>query len=72
MKTIGEIVKENRKRVGLTQIQLAIYANVSHKFIVELENNKKTIELNKLYDVLNVLDLTILIVNKKEVDIQWK
>lgn len=70
MKTIGEIVKENRKRVGLTQIQLAIYANVSHKFIVELENNKKTIELNKLYDVLNVLDLTILIVNKKEVDIQ--
>lgn len=68
MNNIGEIVKENRKRVGLTQIQLANYANVSHKFIVELENGKKTIELNKLYDVLNVLDLTINIVNKKEID----
>lgn len=68
MKTIGEIIKENRKRVGLTQIQLANYANVSHKFIVELENDKKTIELNKLYDVLNVLDLTIKIVNKKEIN----
>ena len=67
MKTIGEIVKENRKRVGLTQVQLADYANVSHKFIVELENNKKTIELHKLYDVLNVLDLTILIVSKKDI-----
>lgn len=68
MNNIGEIVKENRKRVGLTQIQLANYANVSHKFIVELENGKKTIELNKLCDVLNVLDLTINIVNKKEID----
>jgi len=65
--TIGEIVKENRKRIGLTQVQLANYANVSHKFIVELENDKKTIELNKLYDVLNVLDLTISIVSKKEI-----
>ena len=33
------IVKENRKRVGLTQVQLANYANVSHKFIVELFDN---------------------------------
>lgn len=68
MKSIGAIVKENRKRVGLTQVQLANYANVSHKFIVELENDKKTIELNKLYDVLNILDLTIVVVNKKEIN----
>ncbi len=68
MKTIGEIVKENRKRMKLTQIQLASYANVSSKFIIELENNKKTIQLDKLYDVLNVLDLTLVIKNKKEID----
>lgn len=68
MNTIGNIVKENRKRIGLTQLQLANYANVSHKFIIELEHNKETIELNKLYDVLNVLDLTIKIVSKKEAD----
>lgn len=68
MKTIGEIIKENRKRMGLTQIQLANYANVSPKFIVQLENDKKTIELNKLYDVLNVFDLTIDIVSKKGIN----
>ena len=66
MKTIGEVIGDNRKRMGLTQMQLANYANVSHKFIVELENGKKTIKLNKLYDVLDVFDLTIKLVNKKE------
>ena len=68
MKTIGEVVRENRKSLKLTQVELANYANVSPKFIIELENNKKTLQLDKIYDVLNVLDLTIAIVNKKEED----
>ncbi len=70
MKTIGEVIKENRKRMKLTQKQVAIYANVSPKFIIELENNKPTIQLDKLYDVLNVFDLTLLVVSKKEIDNQ--
>ncbi len=68
MKTIGEIIKENRKRMNLTQVQLAFYAKVSPKFIIELENNKKTIQLDKLYDVLNVFDLTLDVISKKELD----
>ena len=68
MKTIGEIIKENRKKMKLTQIQLATYANVSPKFIIELENNKKTIQLDKLYDVLDVLDLTLVVENKKGIN----
>lgn len=68
MKTIGEVVRENRKSLKLTQVELANYANVSPKFIIELENNKKTLQLDKIYDVLNVLDLTIAIVSKKEED----
>lgn len=65
MKTIGEEVKENRKRMGLTQIELARYANVSPKFVIELENNKKTIQLDKLLDVLNVFDLTLSVKSKE-------
>ena len=65
MKTIGEEVKENRKRMGLTQIELARYANVSPKFVIELENNKKTIQLDKLLDVLNVFDLTLSVISKE-------
>lgn len=68
MKTIGEIIKENRKRMKLTQKQVAIYANVSQKFISELENNKPTIQLNKLYDVLNLFDLVLVVKSKKEVE----
>jgi len=68
METIGGIVKSYRKKMKLTQVQLATYANVSPKFIVELENNKKTIQLDKVYDVLNVFDLTLSVTDKKESD----
>lgn len=66
MTAIGQAIKENRKRIGLTQIQLAEYANVSPKFIVELERGKETVQLDKVRDVLNVLDLTIAVIGKKE------
>ena len=72
MKTIGEVIKEKRKRMKLTQKQVAVYADVSPKFIIELENNKPTIQLDKLYDVLNVFDLTLLVVSKKEIENKWK
>lgn len=72
MKTIGEVIKENRKRMKLTQKQVAVYADVSPKFIIELENNKPTIQLDKLYDVLDVFDLTLLVVSKKEIENKWK
>ena len=68
MKTIGEVIKENRKRMKLTQKQVAVYADVSPKFIIELEKNKPTIQLDKLYDVLDVFDLTLLVVSKKEIE----
>lgn len=68
MKTIGEVVKENRKELNMTQKELADYANVSPKFIIELENNKKTVQLDKVYAVLGVFDLTLSVVSKKGLD----
>ena len=50
----------------LTQKELALYAGVSPKFIIELENNKKTIQMDKLFDVLDVFDLTLDVVHKKK------
>ena len=66
MSNIGVIIKDYRKRMKLTQKELALYAGVSPKFIIELENNKKTIQMDKLYDVLNVFDLTLDVVHKKK------
>lgn len=66
MSNIGEIIKDYRKRMKLTQKELALYAGVSPKFIIELENNKKTIQMDKLFDVLDVFDLTLDVVHKKK------
>lgn len=66
METIGETLRKERKRMKLTQKELALYADVSPKFISELENGKETIELNKLYAVLRVFDLTLKVVRDKE------
>ena len=66
MHSIGQVIRKNRKKMKLTQKELALYANVSPKFISELENGKETIELDKLYNVLKVFDLTLKVVSYKE------
>lgn len=66
MHSIGQVIRKNRKKMKLTQKELALYANVSPKFISELENGKETIELDKLYDVLKVFDLTLKVISYKE------
>lgn len=59
MDTIANEIKTKRKEVGLTQEQLATYAGVSAKFIVELESGKGTVRLDKLLAVLRVFDCTL-------------
>ena len=44
-----------RKRLGLTQPQLALAAGVGVRFIVDLEAGKPTIRLATLLKVLNAL-----------------
>lgn len=44
-----------RKRLGLTQPQLALAAGVGVRFIVDLEAGKPTIRLETLLKVLNAL-----------------
>lgn len=59
METIANQVKEKRKALGLTQEELATYAGVSAKFVIELESGKKTIRMDKLLAVLKVFDCTL-------------
>ena len=56
MNEIGKIVREARKKLGLDQKTLALYAGVSTKFISELENGKETVQMNKVIAVLKVFD----------------
>ncbi len=58
-KDIGEMVKRRRKELGLTQAYLAAISNTGVRFIIELEQGKPTVQLNKVLAVLHVLNLKI-------------
>ena len=49
---IGQKVKELRKRVGLTQEDLATRSGVGLRFVRELEQGKNTVRVDKVDQVL--------------------
>ena len=52
MNQLSKFVKEKRKKLGLTQPQLAERAGVGLRFIRELEQGKKTLQMDKVNQVL--------------------
>ncbi len=58
---IGLLVKAERKRQGVTQMQLAGIAGTGIRFISDLENGKGTIQVQKLLKVLQTLGLGLFI-----------
>lgn len=51
---IAVFVKKTRKKLSLTQIELAEKAGVGLRFIRELEQGKETLQLNKVNQVLQL------------------
>ncbi len=56
---IATEVKSRRKKLRLTQADLAALAGVSTKHIYEIEHHKRSVQLDKLLDVLEVLGSTL-------------
>jgi y4mF family transcriptional regulator len=56
---LGEFVRNRRKELGLTQEELAESANVSRKFLYELEKGKSSLRLDKVIYVLLSLSADI-------------
>ncbi len=52
MSKLSNFVKEKRKKLGLTQPQLAERAGVGLRFIRELEQGKKSLQMDKVNQVL--------------------
>lgn len=50
--SLGEFVKEQRKRHRLTQVDLADKAGVGLRFVRELEQGKPTLRMDKVNQVL--------------------
>lgn len=60
---IGNLVKNERKRQGVTQLQLAGMAGTGIRLISDIENGKGTIQVQKLLKVLHTLGLGVFIFN---------
>ena len=52
---LGDVLRTARKRLGLTQPQLALAAGVGVRFIVDLEAGKPTLRLENVLRVIDAL-----------------
>lgn len=52
MSNIGDYIKQERKRVGLTQEEFAIRSGLGLRFVRELEQGKETVRLDKVNQAL--------------------
>lgn len=55
-------VRLRRKELGLTQEELAIMCGVSRRLIIDFENGKNTISLDRLLLITQTLGLTLKVV----------
>ncbi|WP_020183427.1 helix-turn-helix transcriptional regulator [Methylotenera sp. 1P/1] len=63
-KDLGQAVRVYRRSQKMTQIDISGLANTGNRFIVELENGKPTVQLQKVLDVLDTLGLEMIIQKK--------
>jgi len=59
---IGTRVRERRRDLGLSQLDLAAIASVSQKFLSDLENGKPTVRLDAVDRVLRAVGLRVEVV----------
>jgi HTH-type transcriptional regulator/antitoxin HipB len=56
---IGALIRETRKRLGVTQKGLALTAGTGLRFVIDLEKGKETCELGKSLRILQTLGITV-------------
>lgn len=56
---LGACVRDARRRLGMTQAQLADRARVSRTWVVDLEAGKRTLEVGLVLSVLELLGITV-------------
>ncbi len=56
---LANLIKTTRKKLKITQSELALVSNLGVRFIVDLEKGKKTAQIGKILEVCNKLGLKI-------------
>ena len=56
---IGQMIRESRKRLGVTQKDLALTSGTGLRFVIDLEKGKETCQIGKVLIVLQTLGIRI-------------
>jgi y4mF family transcriptional regulator len=56
---IGQMIRESRKRLGVTQKDLALTSGTGLRFVIDLEKGKETCQIGKVLTVLHTLGIGI-------------
>ncbi|MBR3732461.1 MAG: helix-turn-helix transcriptional regulator [Spirochaetales bacterium] len=64
--SIGQIIKQRRISLGLTQEETAQMCHVGKRFLSELENGKATLQLNKVLQCIEMLGINLYAVNRED------
>jgi HTH-type transcriptional regulator / antitoxin HipB len=56
---IGSMIRDIRKRLGVTQKDIALTSGTGLRFVIDLEKGKETCELGKSLRVLQTLGITL-------------
>jgi y4mF family transcriptional regulator len=66
VETLGKMVRQKRKESKLTQEEVAGLSDVGTRFLSELENGKKSLEIGKVLSVLHSLGIDLFLQNRGE------
>lgn len=61
MNKISGVVRENRKKLGLTQEEFAMRSGLGLRFVRELESGEKTLRLDKVNQALAMFDMEMIV-----------
>jgi y4mF family transcriptional regulator len=56
---IGQMIRESRKRLGVTQKDLALTSGTGLRFVIDLEKGKETCQIGKVLTVLHTLGIRL-------------
>ncbi len=63
---LGSVIREERKRQGLTQTELADVSGVGLTFVSQLENGEVTAEIGKVMGVVTMLGMDLFVQRRGE------
>jgi HTH-type transcriptional regulator/antitoxin HipB len=58
-KEIGKLIRDTRKRLGVTQRTLALTSGTGLRFVIDLEKGKETCEIGKALTILHTLGIKV-------------